>query len=475
MKLTKRIVALVLCIVMCVGLVGVLASCSGEKDDENTITIKYFKGGYGEEWMNKIVEKFKAAYPEYKVEAIADAGLDGSYDSEIRGGTTPTDIYMCHNMAWQPLAAEGYLANLDDLYEMKNQDDVKFSDRIASTSLASAKFDGHYYKVHYTQGIGGIMYNVTMFEKYNWKVPTTYEELVELCEKIVTEDWDNDGEAGITVGDDIVKPFTWSGSEEQYMWDYVLYEWWAQLKGIDNITEFTKYTSAEATYGATGWSGMKEAYTLWYNLIAKHPKYSIDKAETRGKIDSQAPFKNGQAAMIPAAHWTYNEATLNSKESVKFAFMDTPLATGATMTGKVNYSVGFGDSIIVPKYTKALEGVKKFLLFLSTNESCKIFTTETNGSFLAFDYSTVDLKTLTASNSYINSAYNKLTGSTCFNIYSSTKYANDNTLFFSPWVDDGADSTRCYTNAYKDPTKYTPDKVAATVAQRAKDKWDSKK
>ena len=318
------------------------------------------------------------------------------------------------------------------------------------------------------------MYNVTMFEKYNWKVPTTYEELVELCEKIVTEDWDNDGEAGITVGDDIVKPFTWSGSEE-YMWDYVLYEWWAQLKGIDDITEFTKYTSAEATYGATGWSGMKEAYTLWYNLIAKHPEYSIDKAETRGKIDSQAPFKNGQAAMIPAAHWTYNEATLNSKESVKFAFMDTPLATGATMTGKVNYSAGFGDSIIVPKYTKALEGVKKFLLFLSTNESCKIFTTETKGSFLAFDYSTVDLKTLTESNSYINSAYNKLTGSTCFNIYSSTKYANDNTAFFSPWVDDGADATRCYTNAYKDPTKYTPDKVAATVAQRAKDKWDSKK
>ena len=62
MKLTKRIVALVLCIVMCVGLVGVLASCSGEKDDENTITIKYYKGGYREEWMKKIVENLKIEY-----------------------------------------------------------------------------------------------------------------------------------------------------------------------------------------------------------------------------------------------------------------------------------------------------------------------------------------------------------------------------------------------------------------------------
>lgn len=470
MKLTKRIVALVLCIVMCVGLVGVLASCSGEKDDENTITIKYFKGGYGEEWMNKIVEKFKAAYPEYKVEAIADAGLEGSYDSEIRNGTT-TDIYMCQNMTWQPLAAEDYLANLDDLYEMKNQDDVKFSDRIASTSLASAKYDGHYYKVHYTQGIGGIMYNVTMFEKYNWKVPATYEELATLCRQIVTVDWDNDGEEGITIGDDIVRPFTWGGSED-YMWDYLLYEWWAQLKGIDDIIDFTEYTSAEASFGAEGWSGMKGAYTLWYNLIAEHPEYSIGKADTRGKLDYQAPFKNGEAVMIPAAHWTYKEASLHTKTSVEFAFMDTPLATGATNTGKVNYSVGFGDSIIVPKYTKALEGVKKFLLFLSTNESCKIFTEETQGSFLAFDYSTVDLKALTDSNSYIKSVYDKLTESTCFNIYSSNTHANDDTLFFQPWVDN--ENTRCYTKAYKKPADYTPNKVAQNVTETANKKWSSK-
>lgn len=467
MKLTKKIVSIVLCLAMCLGIVGILASCgedpassSSSKGDGKTITIKYYNGGYGDDWIAQIADAFKAANPEYKVTLTADANLLSSIGSELETGTD-TDIYICHDIQWQYYASEGYLAQLDDLYEMTNSDGDKFSSRVKATSLDSAKYNGHYYKAHWTQGVGGIMYNVDMFEANGWAVPTTYDELVALCNTIVAANLPNNDSSGI------VRPFSWSGTEE-YMWDYTVFEWWAQLAGLNKIATLMQYESAETFNSANNWAEMKQAYTLWYNLIVEHPEYSVANVTSQNKTASQQQFILGNAAMIPSAQWLYKEAG-GADAGFDIAVMNTPTAPGAVETGKLNYNVGFGDSIVIPKNSDALEGAKKFVLFMSNKASCKTFVEQTKGAFLAFDYSTVDLGTVATSNKFIESINAKLTQSTNFNHYSQNPITFFNYQKVMPWINN----TYYYKNAFNDAAANTPDIVFGKVYQTATTNWSA--
>ena len=471
MKLTKKIISIFLCLAMCLGIVGMLASCGPDTDtpsggDGKTITVKYYNGGYGLDWAEKIAKSFEEANPGYKVKLDPDANLLSSIGSDLEKGTD-VDIYMCHDIQWQYYASEGLLANLDDLYEMTNSDGDKFSSRVKSSSLDSAKCEGkndseaHYYKVHWTQGVGGIMYNVDMFRQNGWTVPTTYAELETLCENIVAARIPNSD------GSDIVRPFSWSGTED-YMWDFTVFEWWAQLAGLDKIANLMKYESAETFNPDNNWKEMKEAYALWYNLIAKHEEYSVKNPTSQNKSASQQQFILGNVAMIPGAQWFYKEAG-GANVDFDIAVMSTPTATGATETGKLNYNVGFGDSIIIPKNSDAVEGAKKFILFLSEKANCKTFVEESQGAFLAFDYSTVDLGTVVTSNKYIESVYNKLTQSTNFNHYSQNPITYFNYKKVMPWIAN----TYYYKDAFTNSNGNTPDAVFSKVYQTAKDNWDS--
>ena len=79
--------------------------------------------------------------------------------------------------------------DLSDVFEEGGiDDDTPLKDQVIDGLLDSAKCspygDGKIYIAPFDASPMGLVYNKTLFEENGWEVPTTYDELKELCGKI---------------------------------------------------------------------------------------------------------------------------------------------------------------------------------------------------------------------------------------------------------------------------------------------------
>lgn len=458
--------------------VGGLASCGGGNDRTGSeeLYICVYDGGYGREWIDQMASDYETKTG-VKVNVTMDSSVLDKLESQLRDGSD-YDIYMSHDINWKSFAASGYLANLDDLYSSNVEGTSKtFEQRLTSSAVLNSKTEGedgteHFYKVCYTQGAGGLVYNVDLFEQNGWSIPTTYDELVQLC-KTISETEIPGGDRGETYS-----PFAWSGADRQYYWDYLVFPWWYELAGESKINTILKYKGEDNKY-STGYEMYNpdtynkefvEAYDMWYKLIATSTNHnSIANAYSGNLLSAQSAFYSGKAAMIPYGQWAQYEIT-NAKKSdlgFKIKMMKTPKAKSTSST-YYNYNVGFGDSIIVPSNSPSIDKAKDFLRYMATYEACKTFVKKSQGAFLAFDYSDVNLE-LTSDDTYIQSIYSLLTECKNFNLLSDNDITYWNTNTVMPWIQN----VYYYQNACSKPDEYTPSIVGNKIYTAAKNGWSS--
>lgn len=436
----------------------------------DTLYVCVYDGDYGVGWLQKAAQEYEEKTG-YKVIWEADTEILTRLEGEL-SDSPKYDLIMSHDITWMTYAAKGYLAPLDDLYnsnvEVAPGVTKKFSDRLSDEAKRVSKFRNHYYKVNYTQGVGGLLYNMDMFEANHWEVPTTYDELVALCETIYN--------AQISAGGgDKVVPFAWSSTE--YYWDYIVFEWWAQLAGLDEIDFYNammgdngKYATGYDVYNpTTHHKEFVEAYGMWHDLVAKNTKYSNTTPQSTQLNTARSLFASGKAAMIPYSHWA--KYAIEKEDTLDFdiAIMKTPRAN-SSVTVDYNYNVGYGDSMIIPNKIPAASkaAAKEFIKYLSTYDACKSFTKESKGAFFAFDYSDVDLGDL-LNDTFIKSVNDKLTQTTNFNLVSINPVAVVNSASIMPWIGN----TYYYTKAFADPSNsaYSAATVGQTIYNTARSSW----
>ena len=451
-----------------------LTGCDkGVKRGENELYITVYDGGYGTEWIDS-VSKAYSAKTGVKVIWKADQSILDRMDSELEA--PESDIYMSHDIRWQEYAEAGQLEVLDDLYEMEVDGIGKtFKNRLCKGAEEVSRLeDGHYYKVCYTQGAGGLIYNKTMFDENGWSVPTTYDELVTLCQTINSAHVETD-EPG-----QYVKPIGWSGGDREYYWDYIVFEWWAQLGGAEAINKYKAYLGDDGKYNtgyqvynpSTNHKEFVQAYQLWRDLIVANKSFSNNNAQDAKLFNVNSMFASKQVAMVPYAQWAKYEIQQNSGIQFDFdiAMMKTPRVSGAK--GDFNYNVGFGDSMVIPSNIPdtSKSVAKDFLKYLATAEACKTFVDKARGAFLAFDYSDVDLGDL-LDDTYIASVYNKLTTCTNVNVCSMNPVAYINSASIMPWIGN----TYYYSKAFSDPSNsaYSSSTVGQNLYTTAQNGWAS--
>lgn len=449
-----------------------LISCNNEKSRPNSdeLYICVYDGGYGTEWIDSLAKNYEEKTG-IKVNWEVDTSILDRLEDQLEN-TSDYDIYMSHDINWQNFAARGLLANLDDLYE-RDVDGTKFKDRLVPAAEEMSKAEDnngeeHYYKVCYTQGAGGLVYNIDMFKEHNWQVPTTYDELKTLCKTII--------DAQVDAGNrKTVVPFAWSGTDRQYYWDYLVFEWWAQLAGEDKINNFRSFMGPDNKY-STGYEVYNpndqykefwQAYDMWYNLIALNSTYSLNNAYGSNLLTAQSAFANGEAAMIPYGQWAKLEIEKATASNLDFdiAMMQTPKAKADSKD--YNYMVGFGDSMIVPENTPNKELAKDFLAYMATFEACKTFVDKAQGAFLAFDYSNIDLSDIEKDNTYIKSVHDKLTKSKSFHLASKNPMSYFNTNKLMPWIENNY----YYASACQKPNENTSAILGPKCYNVAKSSW----
>jgi len=454
------------------------------------LRITYFDGGFGGDWISAMARRFEE---EYDVTVTLIPRRTGFHDlmlGELRGlqGQTTSDIYIAQNISWQSFAGQGHIANLDGLFASTVYTDsnspnspVTFRDRIARATIRTSRMRGRdgnvsHWQVPFVMGVGGLAYDAALFEQHNWEVPETTEDLYNLLRRISSAPLTPARPGGT------VAPITWSGSS-QYLWDSVVFDWWAQLAGIGredhaevaqptSIMNFNRYETS-AQFNPEYWPELKAAWTEWYNLIAIRPAHSDAGFSARDHFAAQQRFIQGHAAMIPAASFLVSELArtplLAANPEVNIRMMPTPIIAGAREDAdgnpiRTSSMLEYNQNIIVAQRAPNKEAAKEFLRFMTERDISLLFPEHTHGALLAHRYDLEELH-YNARSDWERSIYEIMKTSLRFSTWS------DHPIYTMTsagvWPDAHA-----YDQAASRPNTTTPDAVFDRRWNTARNNWN---
>lgn len=362
-----------------------MAGCSGSGNSANVLNVVCLNSGFGREWIDDAVEIWEAANPGYKVDLNASKDASSIINGNLAKRNNKDDVYISIDINWKRYAGQGKLLALDDLLE-EEVDGVKFKDKINDEYKNSIYFkdqDGstHTYRLPWTAGSGGIMYNAKMFEDNGWEVPTTAAELLALCQEMIDNPIYTDPDDKTSP---MVYPFTFTGENTDYF-DYCVFNWWSQISGVDAITEFKNYGKEDASkFDASTnetYAGLKQATQLWYDIFG-NPEFYDGEDISRNNHIAQKNFLQGKAAMMINGDWLYNEmltySTTNTlPDNFELKIMDTPKIVADAESSA--YIIGEDQFIAVPATTTKPDLAKSFIKTLVSDAVLKSFFNKAHG------------------------------------------------------------------------------------------------
>ncbi len=397
----KRIISGVLAGLLCATTVGVFSACD-EGDSSGVIKIAYAKAGYGSTYMDAWEAEFEAMYNgKYDVVLEGEPGMTAEFVNRLDTGTNLPDVFMIMETGWQKMAAKGRLEPLNDVYETVDEETgLKMEEFIEPNVRNYGKLtNGNDYAIPVTDGAVGIVYNVDMFETNGWAIPTTFEELLDLCDTINAAKLPVDALGGAEAGM-YVQPFALNAGYG----DYIGETWWAQYEGADNFTRFFKFEEPKVYMQ----QGRVEALKAFYSLFCNPSSVTSNKKKNTwpsigSHTDAHSFFGMGAAAMIIEGSWMENESKNTVGDSVNYKMMKTPYLTEAL---KEKYEADgvksimasqAGDFMCIPAAAANKEGAKLFLQYVNSKKGCETFTIATKGSQRPFQYKASEVQGYEAS------------------------------------------------------------------------------
>ncbi|MBQ7343196.1 MAG: extracellular solute-binding protein [Clostridia bacterium] len=196
----KRIIALILMLAMAVTM---LASCGGKKNsaadfvmpeggyDGSAVTIKFYHSmGAGlQAILNDAIAEFNEIYPNITVEHESYGDYNGVRDqikTEISVGNQPNLAY-CYPDHVALYNVAGAVQTLDVFIEDETVGftQAQIDDFIQGYYNEGKTFgDGKMYTLPLSKSTEVLYYNKTFFEEHNLTVPTTWDEMEEVCKAI---------------------------------------------------------------------------------------------------------------------------------------------------------------------------------------------------------------------------------------------------------------------------------------------------
>lgn len=182
MKKPVRILSLFLCLLM---LCSVMAGCRRDDNTDQTVEktktqlyVKYYNGGFGDEWLNRLCAEFEAMYADVSLE-------EGKVGVQImkefnRGQLTGPDglkgnrnnVYLMENIDYYTYVASGMLLDLSDVvndYAMTGKDTKESITRISGKIFPSydefLNVSGRYYGLPLFETSINLNYDIDMFEE----------------------------------------------------------------------------------------------------------------------------------------------------------------------------------------------------------------------------------------------------------------------------------------------------------------------
>lgn len=359
-KMIKKTMALSMALVSMLS----VAACGGttiggtiDKEGFYRINVTYYSAGYGEEYMNDIIEKFNARASsgeyEFKVTGVPDNNISANMTSLMQQAQNSSsvvlpDLILVSEYNSNLSGKQGYLEELTSVYDTEvtskasSTGKMKIRDKFANPEIVERYQDeeGKLYGLPMYGATVGIVYNKALFTEYGLEEPKTMKEYWDLLDDIKNLQRNVDG----SVNNDI-SALIYPTMAIDYF-DYYVKASWMQCLGFDafsslmNLEEIeTKVTEYEKYY--------KTIYANLQTFATSAPGHDsyvsqADATTESLKINSTTisrhtdvwPAMGKQVALMTiAGDWARNESGSALKDE-DLGFFPFPLVCDVN-TGKV--------------------------------------------------------------------------------------------------------------------------------------------
>lgn len=187
-QLFRKTGVLVLLMIFVVVSYGFAAGRQEAAGAQKVVTIRHMnphtvgEGGFGD-YFAAHVEKFNAEHPYIHVinDSLPSADLRTKITVEMASGNPPNTMWLPYSYAME-FIKDDLIVDWAKIYEDPAHPEFKqrFNDTILYFSKNAA---GKVPMVPFEAHIDGLFYNTEIFDRYGWKVPTTFTELIDLAKK----------------------------------------------------------------------------------------------------------------------------------------------------------------------------------------------------------------------------------------------------------------------------------------------------
>jgi len=226
------------------------------------------------DYIKEVISEFEAENPDIKINLSLVSDPEGQIKQQIAAGggpdiinTTSTDTYL--------FASADYLIPLDDYAKQYNWDE-RFDQWVKDT----LSYDEKWYGLPGQMDAMVVYYNVSMFEENGWEIPTTYDELVSLCEAMT--------EKGVF-------PFTYGVSDYK-----IANQWWISQAFCAGLGQEDMHKLLQ---GEMDWTSdeVRDTVEKFIHLWQNNYIYKDSAAITLD--DARSLFTTGKAAMFMTGSW----------------------------------------------------------------------------------------------------------------------------------------------------------------------------
>lgn len=175
--------------IIAVLILSMLAACSSSSqtasEDSDTVELRFFHRWPTEpkkQYFEEAVKEFEELHPNIKIKT--EAVLNDSYKEKIRvvlGSNNPPDVYFSWSGEFAyNFARAGQSLDITSYVE----EDTDWSGQIIESQFGPFTLDGKVYGIPWSTDGKAFFYNKKVFNDLNLEIPTTWEELLTVSEKI---------------------------------------------------------------------------------------------------------------------------------------------------------------------------------------------------------------------------------------------------------------------------------------------------
>ncbi len=421
-------------------LIGTLAvsgvACGGTGDaGENVVQLNYWNSGYGDEWLNTLIEEFNETNGTYTVQLESSTNQSTVTSTLSAGERNPYDLYITALPSWS--GTEPDMVDLSDVLDYTYGDESQpIRQKMNEYFLQMRTHNGEVRSLSLGEGAVGLFYNYDLFEEYNlWDMfPYTTDQLEDLA-------WHIQGRTDMTTDrGEKITAFAHFKDDNNGYWKYVYEPWAVQLMGVKEYTEnFIMLKNSDGTdqynvyYGYTPSGEENKENDARYKVLQAmeamitnstvHPRSNEDNFTTM-----QTAFINGQSVMMANGSWLKNEMSISNDVDIRL--MKTPVISDIVETlddntmsddvlaeivkaidenkpfeqvkeqigretftsddyARIKEARGImygsdangGVHVFIPRYSTAIDGAKEFLKYMYSDAGAKVWMETQHGPF----------------------------------------------------------------------------------------------